>query len=114
MSCSHSDRAGLVLGLVSQLGFLAALKAASTLATASSTLMARCRSAMLPLAQEKQYVIEQPPELPGDTPQQKMAMWWALYGQEEQPAGLDPVLDEARKVILDRAANTLKKPETSS
>jgi hypothetical protein len=65
----------------------------------------------LPLAQEKKYVVEIPPELPGDTPHEKLAVWMALYSGEETPAGLDPVYDEAVEVILDRA-KTMKKPET--
>jgi hypothetical protein len=65
----------------------------------------------LPLAQEKQYVVHMPPEMPGADQHQKLAAWMALYSGEETPAGLDPVYDEAVKVILDRA-KTMKKPET--
>jgi hypothetical protein len=67
----------------------------------------------LPLAQERQYVVHMPTELPGDTPQAQTALWWALHSGDETPAGLDPVYDEAVKVILDRAA-TMKKAETLS
>jgi hypothetical protein len=65
----------------------------------------------LPLAQEKQYVVEMPSQLPGKDNHEQLAIWWALYSGEETPAGLDPIYDEAVKVILDRAA-TMKKPET--
>lgn len=56
----------------------------------------------LPLAQEQQYVAQMPPEMPGETQQQKVAIWWALYG--DVPAGDDPEWDSAVKIILERIA----------
>jgi hypothetical protein len=63
----------------------------------------------LPLAQEKQYVVHMPRELPGDTPQAQMAIWWALHSEE--PTGADPEWDAAVKTILEKIA-TKKTPET--
>jgi hypothetical protein len=65
----------------------------------------------LPLSEGRQYVVHMPPQLPGDTPQAQIAVWWALYSGE--PVGADPEWDAAVKTILEKIA-TKKTPETLS
>jgi hypothetical protein len=65
----------------------------------------------MPLDQDRQYVVEMPPVMPGDSSSAQMAVWWALYGGV--PAGEDPEWDNAVKIILERIA-TKKPPETLS
>src|SRR5262245_454795 len=57
----------------------------------------------MPLASEQKYLVEMPSPLPGDTPQQQLAVWWALYG--DVPAGEDPEWDSAVKTVLDKVAS---------
>jgi len=55
----------------------------------------------------QQYVAEMPPPMPGETREEQLAIWWALYG--DVPAGDDPEWDSAVKTILEKA-KTRKPP----
>ena len=55
----------------------------------------------LPLANEQQYVIRMPPQMPGANSQQQLAMWWALYCEAEND---DLEWQAAVKRILELAA----------
>src|SRR5262245_13022478 len=57
----------------------------------------------------RQYVALMPPPLPGDTPEQQLAVWWAFYG--DVPAGEDLEWDAAVKTIVEKAPT--KKPKGS-
>src|SRR5262245_28743501 len=59
-------------------------------------------------ATNTQYIATMPPALPGDTPQQQLAVWQALYMQTEND---DPEWTEACKRVLEMGT-TKKKPET--
>src|SRR5262249_41639308 len=62
-------------------------------------------------AEETKYVAVMPPPMPGETKEQQMAVWWALYG--DVPVGEDPEWDNAVKIILKKAP-TMKSPGASN
>src|SRR5262245_13861467 len=59
-----------------------------------------------PTAEDHKYISHQPPPMPGETQEQKMAVWWALYG--DIPEGGDPEWENAVKIILEKTPT--KKP----
>jgi hypothetical protein len=59
---------------------------------------------------EHSYVVHMPPTLPGETQEQKLAVWWALHSGVEND---DPEWTAACKRVLELAV-TKQKPETLS
>ena len=64
-----------------------------------------------PTAEEKKYIAQMPPAMPGETKEHQLAVWWALYGGV--PTGDDREWDNAVKTILDKA-RTKKSPGASN
>jgi hypothetical protein len=53
-----------------------------------------------PTAENQQYVAIMPPELPGDSTEDQMAVWWVLHGGGPRSGVDDPVWNEAVQTIL--------------
>jgi hypothetical protein len=62
----------------------------------------------LPLASEQRYVATMPPSMPGESAQQQLAVWRALYDRRDDD---DPEWIDACNRVLELAANR-KRPET--
>jgi hypothetical protein len=62
----------------------------------------------LPTAEDHRYVTVMPPVMPGESAQQQLAVWRALYDRRDDD---DPEWIEACNRVLELAANR-KRPET--